>query len=232
VKAASDVSANGARLEPVRRRASALSAVCILLAAGVIGGCGDDGAGSEGSDAVVETVDPLPKLPPRWKPHVNRDGGFALGVPPGWTAHSRGPRTELRSPDRLVAVSIAADRTADAVEIPLRELARRTIRTKIPGLRRVEPRPPRPDRHRYRAVSLEAKAIAAEEPPVRERLELVVIRRERLANYTALIAEPLDGMTAPRSREAERALRTLRGRPIGATREAGLEPAQRSGRSG
>jgi hypothetical protein len=214
----------------VLAKLAALTAGCVLLI-GFAGGCGDGSDGPDSSRPVTETVDPVPKLPRGWKPHVNRDGGFALGVPPGWSARAHGAHSELRSPDRLVAISIAADRSEETLAIPLPELARTTLDAGLPGIRKLEARDPRPNRHRYDAVSLAASALAGKDPPVRERLTLIVIRRQGLATYTALAAENTEASARPHREEIERALRSLRGRPIGARRGAGL-PNQRSGRSG
>jgi hypothetical protein len=197
-----------------------IAATAILLASSVIAGCDEEDGGSGDSGSVSETVDPLPELPRGWEQHVNEDAGFAIGVPPEWSARARGERSELRSPDRLVAISIAADRSEDALGVPLPDLARATLRAGPPGVRKLEAGRPRPFRHRYEAVSLGATAVAGENPPVRERLHLFVIRRPGLATYTALAAENAETSARPHREEIERALRSLRGRPIGARRQA------------
>src|SRR5688572_20394655 len=98
------------RSAPERAIAS-LAALCVLA----FGACGEDDEPAP-PQRPRETVDKLPELPPDWKPYVNRQVGFAIGRPPGWRAEHRGGSTLLRSPDRLVAVSISADRTLEAVE--------------------------------------------------------------------------------------------------------------------
>jgi hypothetical protein len=203
----------------VRLKLAALTA-STLLASAAIAGCGDEGETSENGEQVRETVEPLPKLPRRWTPHVN-ENGFAIAVPPRWKATVREQLSELRSPDRLVAISIVADHTEAALEVPLRKFARMTLRGGLPGVREIEARDPRPYRHRYDAVSIAATAIAGKDPPVRERLLLVVIRREGLATYTALVAENAQTTARPYRDEIDRSLRSLRGRPIGARPNAG-----------
>jgi hypothetical protein len=209
---------------------ASLAAAGVLFASSAIAGCGDDAGGS--GDGVRETVDPLPELPRPWSPEVSREGGFAIGVPPRWNARRRGTRLELRSPDRLVAVSLASNRNEEIQSVRLRKVARATLRAGLPGVRKLEARDPRGFRHRYEAVSLSATGLAGRDPPVRERLTLVVIRRQELATYTALVAENAVARGRPHREEVERILRTLRGRPIGARPRAGLPTDQRSGRSG
>nr|MDQ6915975.1 hypothetical protein [Actinomycetota bacterium] len=60
--------------------------------------------------APQERADRRPALPPAWQRVVNPRGGFSVGVPPGWTVRGGPGATVVRSADRALAVSIAADR--------------------------------------------------------------------------------------------------------------------------
>lgn len=189
-----------------------------VAAAALLGGCGGDAADPAPSgppERRVETADPLPELPRGWHPHVNRGAGFALGRPPGWSARDRGIATRLVAPDRLVAVTVAADRTSAAVGLAPAELARATIAA-LPGYEEpLEAAPARPFRHRYRAAEARASGVAAASG-VRQDVRVVAINRGGIAALTAVIAANAERPAArPEQAQALRALRTLRTRPIG-----------------
>jgi hypothetical protein len=185
----------------------AILAVLLLSPAG----CGEDAEPGQPPPPRAETPHQVPDLPAGWEVHVTRGGGFALGVPPGWTVRERGTSTLIRSPDRLVAVSIVPDRTREAVEIPLGEFARRTL-TALPGYEgELAPGPVRRFGHRYRGVRVEARAVSTV-TGARQRVQVIVVRRGRHATFTTVIAA-----SAPEGRAAgelaERMVKTLRSRP-------------------
>jgi hypothetical protein len=174
-------------------------------------GCGADG-GPEPSPPPPETPHSVPELRDAWEVHVNRGGGFALGLPPGWRARDRGTSTLIRSADRLVAVSIVPDRTREAVEIPLREFAERALAA-LPGYEgELEPARVRPVRHRYDGVRATTRAIAAR-TGVPQRVQVVVLRRGRHVTFTVVVAANVEG-GRPGERVAEQMVRTLRSRPV------------------
>jgi hypothetical protein len=100
-----------------------LIAVAAALCALVSSGCGG-GGGSTSTNATAEAAQPAAKLPAHWRRHLDRRGGLTIGVPPGWKAHQPRRGFLISSPDRLVAISIAADRTAAARALPLDRFAR------------------------------------------------------------------------------------------------------------
>lgn len=182
-----------------------------MLATGAAG-CGSDGD-EEPVAAPLETREPSPDLPRGWSVHQNEDAGFAIGVPPEWKARDRGIGTELRSPERLAAISVAADRTSEVLAIPLDQLATATIAGQIPGLSEVEPGEPRPLRHRYDAVQLRSRAVAEREN-VQERLLLAIVRRPEVVTFTILAAHNAEEHPRFYEDEIERMIRSLRSRPI------------------
>lgn len=187
-------------------------AVAFVVLVGLVGagGCGSDEP--EPTPPSTETVDELPKLAEGWKPYVNHRAGFAIGRPPGWRAEERGAATLLRSPDQLVAVSISADRTTDAIEFPLDEYALGAAEA-LTGFEDLEVEKPRPFEARY-----DAEAVAATgetKGGVRQRLEFIAMRRGSLATYAVLIARNAEEESGFYAHEALRIVRTLRGRPIG-----------------
>jgi hypothetical protein len=168
----------------------------------------------------VETRHEVPDLPGGWKAQVNQAGGFALGVPPGWKAADRGISTSVRSFDRLVAVSITPDRTAAALEIPLKDFATRALAA-LPGFEReLEPGPDRRFRGRYRGIEVRGTGTAAESG-VRQRVRLVVLRRDAIVTFTIVVASSTRPSARASENLAERMLRTLRSQPIGAPDRTG-----------
>jgi hypothetical protein len=212
-----------------------------------LSGCDDDS-----DDAATTTTTPQPRpeetfqevpdLPPGWKVHANRAGGFALGVPPGWKPDDRQASTRVRSFDRLVAVSIAPDRTVEGLEIPLEDFATRTLAA-LPGFEgELDPGPSRRFKHRYNGI--EVRAAGKAETGVREQVRVVVLRRDEIVTFTAVMAVNAKPAAYASERLAERMLGTVRSRPIRAAKprdksddsagrsKGGDKGDQRSGRSG
>jgi hypothetical protein len=194
------------------RRAAAL----LIIAAIAVAGCG--GSDSTGQSTTTtqrhhsEDADPLPDLPAGWKPYLNRVGGFAVGLPPGWKATRKGTTSLLRSFDRLVAVSISPDRTPDAQELRLDSFATRALLA-LPGVGAgVQPSDPRPYDHHYDAVRSKYEAKDAK-TGVKQRNSLIVIRRDHLATFTVLIAANADPQAEPAEEIARKVVATLRSQP-------------------
>lgn len=215
------------------RAPRALIAILMALAAPLaLTACDDDsGRGGDGPQAKTitddaaqlapEDTDPLPDLPAGWGKEVNDGAGFAIGVPPGWTAGPtpRGRGTVLSSPDSLVLISITADRTSGALELPLRDFAFRTaeaLGTEVAGAGRFQDLDigrPAPFRHRYSAAAVRATGTPRN-GEVRERLLIAVIRREPYATYTAIVRANAEQDSPHADRETvKQVLRSLRGRP-------------------
>jgi len=187
-----------------------LSALVLLLILVFMAGCGSDGP--EPSQDPPETVDELPELPRGWEPYVNHRAGFALGRPPGWKAKAAGSSTLLTSPDRLVAVSVSADRTNEAIDFPLDAYATGAVEA-LDGFEDLDAADPRPFEAHYDAVAVIASGES--EDGVRQRLEFIALRRDEIATYAVLVARNIERESGFYAREAGRMVRTLRGRPIG-----------------
>lgn len=200
-------------------RLARLATVAALLALSPLAACG---GGDDGDDEPepppprpVETVHKLPKLERGWKPHLNRSAGVAAGRPPGWAANSRGPTTIMRSPDRLIAITVTIDRTDESLEIPVEQFALRTTRA-IPGFEgELEPSEPRPFKGRYRGVEVTSVGVSAKNG-VRQRVRVIVLRRPRLATIVAVIAANTKLKRKGDARDATKVVRTISTRPIGA----------------
>lgn len=196
---------------PVLTRRRTLVWLLLISITLLAGGCGGEDQ-PEPRPQPAETVDPLPELPRGWREHVNHEAGFAIGVPPGWSARARGTSSLFRSPDRLVAVSVSADRTVEALRIPLEDYATEATRA-LPGFKDLEVGEPRPFQSRYEGVAVPAAGREAKSG-VRQRLLFVAMRRDDLATYPVLVASNARRARERDRSEALRMMRTLRGRPV------------------
>jgi hypothetical protein len=205
----------------------------VLVALAVaMAGCDDDSDDSETTTTTApaprpkETVEKVPELPPGWKVQANRPGGFALGVPPGWEADNRGTATRVRSFDRLVAVSITPDRTAEGLAIGIEDFASRTVGALRGFEEKLDPGPSHRFKHPYKAT--EVRAAGRAKTGVREQIRVFVLRRDEIVTLTAVMAVNAKPSARPSERLAERMLRTLRSRPPGA-RSSGARSDKGSG---
>ena len=190
----------------------ALSAIAALSLIAGVAACGKDEAPAPPSPAPPrETLDKLPKLPEGWKQYVNRQVGFAIGRPPGWRAEHRGPSTLLRSPDRLVAVSIAADRTPEGIDFPLDDYVVQAAEA-LPRFKDLKVGRPRKFRHEYPAQAVGATGV---KDGVRQQLLFIAVRRRGVVTYPILVARNAEKKSGYYYDEALRMVRTLRGRPVG-----------------
>ena len=86
-----------------------------------VGGCGG------GAKQATPRADRPAKPPPGWRTVANRRARFTIAAPKRWTARVRDGATLIRSHDRLVVVTVAADRTAPGRELPVSQYARETL---------------------------------------------------------------------------------------------------------
>ena len=195
------------------RRAALLAT---LLAGFALPACGSDSEPRSDPPRRVESSDRLPPLPAGWRPFANRFGGYAFGLPPGWEAKRRGTATDVSSFDGLAKLSISADRTGDAVELPIEDFAVRVLAAR-PGYEEpIEPGEPREFEHPYAGAVVEAEGVAiAEGTGVAQRVEVIVLRRPQLVNLTIVIAANAIPEGLRSAWIAERLVETMRSRPVG-----------------
>jgi len=190
-----------------RRALAAALAAAVLLA-----GCGGDSDSPSPPPRQAEKADSVPQLPKAWEVHTNRGGGFTFGLPPGWKARNHGTTTEVRSYDGLVVLSIAADRTTEALSVDPADAATRTLAS-LPGFERApDPSEPRELEHEYVAYEADANARSAASG-VEQDLTVVVLRREGAVSVTVLIAANADKRSRAARRIADRVVSTLRTQP-------------------
>lgn len=209
------------------RRGSRIAPTAAIALTGALGALGIAACGERDEPEPITTTPPVeraekvPKLRQKWKVERNGKHGFALGVPPGWhrgrkKCHVRDvspAATVLCSPDRLLTLTITADRTDEALELATANFAVRVMA----GLSKNYQTPldagkPKPFRGHYDGAKVGATGRAAK--GVREDVSVIVLRREGLVTVTAVVAAHATKATGTHKRFAERALRTLRTRPV------------------
>src|SRR5687767_8051199 len=102
--------------------AAATAALCLVPA-----GCG----GSDDGEP-AERADPPARPPPGWRTVGNESAGFTVAAPRSWAASTKDEATLIRSPGRLVAVTVAADRSRAGRELEPARYARGTLEA-LPG---------------------------------------------------------------------------------------------------
>lgn len=161
---------------------------------------------------VEETADPLPRLERGYQPYVSRSRGLAFGRPPGWEARELDRAVELRAPDGLVVVSLSADRTSEALAANPQGFPGRVFAALEGYEGTLDPSEPRPLKHRYEAVQVTGRGVAAENG-LEQALRVIVLRRKGVAVVTAVIAENAKIGAPAELRQALEMVATLRTRP-------------------
>jgi hypothetical protein len=197
------------------REKGATSAVALVAAVVLAAsGCGSGGSPTTSVSTPKETAQKLPKLPPGWKARRDQKVGYAIGVPPGWEVGGHGTRVLFRSPDHLVAMTLAADRDPRAFAVQPGRFATQALGA-LPGFKvPLAPSKPRP----FGGTPLEAvqtSATGTQAGGLKERATLVVLRRDHVVNYTVAVLENADRQGSPLDRAvALRMIRTLRDQPV------------------
>jgi hypothetical protein len=200
----------GAMTRTALLRPAAL-AIAVAIAMLALPGCGGDD--SEPMPRPQETLDRPAPLPPGWRTAVDRAAGFSIGVPQGWAVKQRGSRTVVRSPDGLAAVSVAADRTDEALELPLRRYAVQAANALgDEGFEALRVGDPERLEGRYEGAVVKARGTQGK-TDVDQRIEVIVLRRRGIAVYAILVALSAAQDPELHSPELESIVRSLRGRP-------------------
>ena len=183
----------------------------MAVAALALAGCG--GGTDLHPHTKPESAQPPAPLPAGWHHYRDYVSGFSLGVPPGWRAERRSDALRIGSPDRLVAVSVTADRTDATLAVPLDRLATASL-SGLPGydqhLRGTKPVPlggTPLDSAQTTAVGV-ARATG-----VPQRVTVVALRRDHLVNYTTVVAANARSTPAYDTAQALQIARTIRDVP-------------------
>jgi hypothetical protein len=191
--------------------------VTVVLALAVLAtGCGDDDEAEAPPEVPrrTETADKLSKLPRGFEEEISRVNGLAFGRPPGWKVAERKTSSLLRAPDELVAMSLSADRTDEAVGADPRELAVRTFQALEGYKGELDPSEPKRFKHPYEAFEVRGEGVAAA-TGVAQRLRVIVLKREGMTVVTVVIAENAKEKAPSEVDQALDVVRTVRTRPVG-----------------
>jgi len=196
------------------KAAIALLATALLLGASLAAaGCGGGSDSTTTNSQPKETAQKLPKLPPGWKAHRDGTIGYAIGVPTGWEVREHRRSVLLRSPDHLVAVTLTANRDPSAFRVPVKKFASQALGG-LPGFK-VPLNPGKTER--FEGTPLEAvqtSATGTQAGGLKEQATLIVLRRDRIVNYTVAVLENAQEPGAGLDRAvAMRMIKTLRDQP-------------------
>jgi hypothetical protein len=135
----------------------------------------------------------------------------------GEQKRAKGARAEvvvLCSPNLLTTVSVTVDRSTEALDVPVEQFATRAFQSlsdeRYGGS--LEGGRPRQFGGRYEGVSVSGEGKIPGSG-FKQKVELIVLRRESLANFTVVIAANASA-SAAQQRQAERMVRTLRDEPV------------------
>jgi hypothetical protein len=146
--------------------------------------------------------------------------GFTVAVPDRWTARTRRAATLVSSPERLVAVTIAADRGPQGRSTPPGDYAEQTL-SSLPGFEgSVSASPRRVRGSPYRSARVDgAGTVGRTRRP--QRITVAVFMRPGVVTYAVVAFRNATATSGTDEVTLTRMLPTLRG-----------QPPQRSGRSG
>jgi hypothetical protein len=195
----------------MRGRATVVVLVAGLAVSAI--GCGGGSQTTSTGSGPKETAQKLPKLPAGWKPHQDRSIGYAIGLPTGWAVKDKPNQALFRPPDHLVAVTLTANRNPQAFRVPPDRFVVQALAA-LPGFKvPLEPSKAKP----FKGTPLKAVATTAsgtQAGGLKERATLVVLRRDRLVNYTIAVLENADQPGSELDRAvALRMVQTLRDLP-------------------
>lgn len=191
---------------PALTRIVAVVALALLQA-----GCGNNEEGKTRTIA-VERSDPPAQPPPGWRTVANPAAGFTIAAPRTWAATGTRRRTVIRSDDRLVAVSISADRTAPGRKLSAKQYARRTIRT-VPNFAGIVGKGvSRVPGAKYESALLTATGTV-NPSNLSQRISVAIFRRPGRVSYGALVFRNAGVKPRFNDRTIERMLRSFRAQP-------------------
>ena len=184
-----------------------------ILALALVAGCGGEGGPrNEAPDPYDEPIDAPAPPPAGWRTVADTASGFTVAAPRTWSARRRRAATVLRSDDRLVVISIAADRGRTGRTTSPARYARATLRS-LPRFRgRISraagPVPGSP----YRSAVVRARGRLGGARAL-QRLTAAVFHRPGRVTYAAIVFR--NARVKPRFNDpiVRRVLRSFRARP-------------------
>ncbi len=192
-------------------------AALVAAVAVIANGCGSGGSSTTTASTTAgpkETAQKLPRLPPGWRAHRDTKVGYAIGLPPGWRAASQRRSVLFRSPDHLVAVTLAANRDRSVFETPPGKFASQALGG-LPGFK-VPLNPGKVTAFKGTPLkAVQTSASGSQAGGLKENATLVVLRRDQLLNYTvAVLANSQQAGASLDRAVALRMIQTLRDQPV------------------
>jgi hypothetical protein len=197
-----------------------LLTVC-ALSAGVatvkaFGGFGDEGPArtitttlsQEAAQVPPAPAGPTPPLPEGWRRVRDAQGGFSVGLPPGWAARRSGGTLVLRSRDRTLAIAVGADRSAPGRVAAPGDYAREAIES-LRGYRRLRASASRPVRTAPYPAALATATGTYADTGVRQAITLVALQRRGDATFTLLAFRSAQSPGSPARRVVDRIVDTV-----------------------
>jgi len=175
------------------RRAALLFACALSAAALTVFALGDRRGATQTTATPTATVarvpvapaGPQPPLPEGWRRVRDDDGGFSVGLPPGWSVRRSDGALVLRSRDRTLAIALGADRSPPGRVVAPTTYAREAIDS-LQGYRRLRATPPRRlDASPYPGAVATATGTFRQ-TGVRQAITLVALQRRGAATFTVL----------------------------------------------
>jgi hypothetical protein len=193
-------------MRPARLRA------VLLIAAFATGGCGEEEKLAGSPDPATERSDRPAKPPPGWRTFANRRAGVTVSIPREWVAHARGSASLIRSPDRLVSVTVVADRSKPGREIRPRAYARDAFRA-LPNFRRLRMgRVRKVPGTRYPSARVDgAGTLARPRQRQPQRITVAAFRRPGRVTFTVVAFAAEVGGAPAHAASVRLLLRSLRG---------------------
>jgi len=189
----------------------------VVVALGVAvfsAGCGGSGGAKTAATAPARSAsaDRRAALPRGWRRVVNPRSGFNLGIPPGWTAHGVRGATLVRSRDRGLAVSIAADYGQQGQALAPARYAAATLRA-LRGYRRLRLGSARPARGtRFAAAAVTATGVYAP-TGVRQAIRAIALQRPGVVTFSLLVFRNVRVAERVYRRALDEMARTFRAQP-------------------
>jgi hypothetical protein len=147
--------------------------------------------------------------PAGWRIVRNRQAGFTIAAPRRWAARTRRGATLIRSRDRLVAITVAADRSDEGRSSSPSRYAQQLL-DELPGFEgSVEPRVRHVRGTPYRTARVEGSGTlkTARRP---QRITVAAYHRPGVVTYAAVVFRNPLAETPADQRVVERMLRTFR----------------------
>jgi hypothetical protein len=133
----------------------------------------------------VAPAGPQPSLPEGWRRVRDADGGFSVGLPPGWSARDSDGTLVLRSRDRTLAIALGADRSAPGRVVAPTTYAREAI-AGLRGYRSLRSTPPRRLQEAPYPGAVATATGTFRQTGVRQAITLVALQRRGAATFTLL----------------------------------------------